>query len=57
MYSELSKETKEFFDFMMENELMDLVTKKGKAVGGYCTYIPNYKAPLYFQTLIKLQMT
>ena len=48
MYSELSKETKEFFDFMMENELMDLVTKKGKAAGGYCTYIPNYKSPFIF---------
>lgn len=48
MYSELSKETKEFFDFMLENELMDLVTKKGKAAGGYCTYIPNYKSPFIF---------
>ena len=48
MYSQLSEETKEFFDFMLENELMDLVTKKGKAAGGYCTYIPNYKAPFIF---------
>ncbi len=48
MYSELSKETKEFFEFMLENELMDLVTKKGKAAGGYCTYIPNYKSPFIF---------
>ncbi|HSQ87427.1 M3 family oligoendopeptidase [Romboutsia sp.] len=48
MYSELSKETKEFFEFMLENELMDLVTKKGKAAGGYCTYIPNYQAPFIF---------
>ncbi|MCR8746639.1 M3 family oligoendopeptidase [Romboutsia lituseburensis] len=48
MYSELSRETKEFFDFMLENELMDLVTKKGKAAGGYCTYIPNYKSPFIF---------
>ncbi|MGX4600782.1 M3 family oligoendopeptidase [Faecalimicrobium sp. JNUCC 81] len=48
MYSELSKETKEFFDFMLENELMDLVTKKSKAAGGYCTYIPDYKAPFIF---------
>ena len=48
MYSELSKETKEFFDFMLNNELMDLVTKKGKAAGGYCTYIPNYEAPFIF---------
>ena len=48
MYSELSKDTKEFFEFMLENELMDLVTKKGKAAGGYCTYIPNYKSPFIF---------
>ena len=48
MYSELSKETNEFFEFMLENELMDLVTKKGKAAGGYCTYIPKYQAPFIF---------
>jgi M3 family oligoendopeptidase len=48
MYSELSPETKEFFEFMMENELMDLVTKKGKAGGGYCTYISLYKSPFIF---------
>lgn len=48
MYSELSKETGEFFDFMLENELMDLVTKKYKASGGYCTYIPDYKSPFIF---------
>lgn len=48
MYSELSKETKEFFEFMMTHELMDLETKKGKGSGGYCTYIPEYKAPFIF---------
>ncbi len=48
MYSELSPETKEFFNFMIENKLMDLVTKKGKQAGGYCTYIPDYKAPFIF---------
>ena len=48
MYSELSNETKEFFDFMLENELMDLITKKGKSAGGYCTYIPKYKSPFIF---------
>ncbi|MDB8792323.1 M3 family oligoendopeptidase [Romboutsia sp. 1001216sp1] len=48
MYSELSNETKEFFNFMLENELMNLVTKKGKAAGGYCTYIPDYKSPFIF---------
>ncbi|GKU26252.1 M3 family oligoendopeptidase [Clostridium folliculivorans] len=48
MYSELSSETKEFFDFMVDGELLDLVTKKGKAGGGYCTYIPEYKSPFIF---------
>ncbi len=48
MYSELSKETNEFFKFMVENELMDLVNKKGKAGGGYCEYIPDYKSPYIF---------
>lgn len=48
MYNELSKETGEFFNFMIQNDLMDLETKKGKASGGYCTYIPNYKSPFIF---------
>lgn len=48
MYKDLSKETGEFFTFMMENNLMDLVAKKGKASGGYCTYIENHKAPFIF---------
>jgi M3 family oligoendopeptidase len=48
MYDELSKETGEFFSFMRENNLMDLVAKKGKAGGGYCTFIENYKAPFIF---------
>ncbi|HLD36872.1 MAG TPA: M3 family oligoendopeptidase [Planctomycetota bacterium] len=48
MYSELSPETKEFFDFMLDNELMDLVSKPNKAGGGYCTFIGKYKAPFIF---------
>jgi len=48
MYNELSPETGEFFEFMTENELMDLESKKGKAGGGYCTFIKNYKSPFIF---------
>lgn len=48
MYNELSNETGEFFDFMVNGELLDLVAKKGKASGGYCTYISEYKAPFIF---------
>lgn len=48
MYSELSAETKEFFDFMLEYNLMDLVAKKGKAPGGYCTMLSDYQAPFIY---------
>lgn len=48
MYDELSKETGAFFRYMRENGLMDLVAKKGKAGGGYCTFIEDYKSPFIF---------
>ena len=48
MYSELSVETKEFFDFMMENELFDVLGRKTKRAGGYMTYMPLYQAPFIF---------
>ncbi|MGW6297460.1 M3 family oligoendopeptidase [Peribacillus butanolivorans] len=48
MYRELSPETNEFFNFMIDNNLMDLVAKKGKESGGYCTFIEDYKAPFIF---------
>ncbi len=48
MYNELSQETKVFFDFMTKHELMDLETKPGKQVGGYCTFIYNEKSPFIF---------
>lgn len=48
MYSALSPETKEFFDFMTKYELFDLETRPGKHLGGYCTSLPSYKAPFIF---------
>ena len=48
MYSELSKETEEYFNYMVENELLDLLSKKGKAGGGYCEFIPEYRSPFIF---------
>lgn len=48
MYHELSPETAEFIDFMYENELLDVLSKKGKRSGGYCTRFPLYKAPFIF---------
>lgn len=51
MYSELSEETGEFMDFMIDHEVMDLYNKEGKSAGGYCTYIPNYRSPFIFANM------
>ena len=48
MYEELSPETAEFFQFMIDRDLMDLVAKKGKESGGYCTFIDNFESPYIF---------
>lgn len=48
MYRELSPETAEFFDFMMENQLFDVLGRKTKRAIGYMTFLPNYKAPFIF---------
>ncbi len=48
MYHSMSKESGEFFDFMVSNHLMDLDAKAGKQGGGYMTFIPRYKAPFIF---------
>ncbi|TQR20496.1 M3 family oligoendopeptidase [Psychrobacillus vulpis] len=48
MYEELSPETAEFFQFMIDRDLMDLVAKKGKESGGYCTFIEDYESPYIF---------
>lgn len=47
-YSELSPETKEFWNLMMEREMMDVESKPGKAAGGYCTGIYAAKMPFIF---------
>ncbi len=48
MYAELSPETKEFFDFMVKYEMYDFVTRENKHLGGYCTFLADYKAPFIF---------
>ena len=48
MYHELSPETGEFFDKMVNEELMDLVNRDGKRPGGFCTSFPKYDRPYIF---------
>lgn len=51
MYDELSPDTREFYDFMFENDLMNVFSRKGKADMGYCEYIPKYKSPYIFANM------
>jgi len=48
MYHDLSQDTGEFIDFMIEHELMDLKNKPNKAATGYMTSLSDYKAPYVF---------
>ncbi|MDD6160026.1 MAG: M3 family oligoendopeptidase [Oscillospiraceae bacterium] len=47
-YRELSPESGEFFQTMMDWELMDVLSTEGKAGGGYCTNIADYEVPFIF---------
>ena len=48
MYHDMSEETGEFIDFMIEHELMDLDNKPNKAATGYMTTLNDYKAPFVY---------
>ena len=48
MYGELSPETKEFIDFMLDGGLFDVLGRKNKRAGGYMTYLPLYRSPFVF---------
>lgn len=48
MYNDLSPQTGEFFTMMKSRGLFDLVTKEGKAGGGYCTSFPDFGVPFVF---------
>lgn len=45
MYNEMSKETGELFDKMVESECFDVMSREGKWGGGYCEGLPEYKLP------------
>ena len=48
LYHKLSKETAEFIDMMYDNDLIDHLSKKNKAGGGYCTQFSDFKVPFIF---------
>ncbi|MFD3156089.1 M3 family oligoendopeptidase [Haloimpatiens sp. FM7330] len=48
MYEELSQDTKEFFNYVYERNLLDIEKREEKEEEEYCTYIPKYKAPFIY---------
>ncbi|MCL1935167.1 MAG: M3 family oligoendopeptidase [Defluviitaleaceae bacterium] len=48
MYEELDPLTGKFFNMMLDNELLDVTTRQGKNVGGYCYTLTHYKMPFIF---------
>lgn len=48
MYEELSPQTHEFINFMIDRNLFDLETKPNKQAGGYCTFLFDFKSPFIF---------
>ncbi len=48
IYHEISPETGEFIDFMIEHGSMDLKNKPNKASTGYMTFLPDLMAPFVF---------
>ena len=47
-YDELSPETSRFFNTMLNDELLDVLSKEGKEGGGYCTSILDFDVPFIF---------
>ena len=47
-YEELSPETGVFFNKMLDDQLMDVLSTPGKAGGGYCTSLGDYEMPFIF---------
>ncbi|MFD1465350.1 M3 family oligoendopeptidase [Lapidilactobacillus mulanensis] len=47
-YHELSPETGRFFQMMVDDHNLDLLSHHGKESGGYCEYLPAFNTPFIF---------
>ena len=47
-YHELSDETSVFIDELLDREFLDVLSRKNKSGGGYCTYLDMFKSPFIF---------
>ena len=47
-YDELSPETSEYFNEMLDRKMMDVLSTEGKEGGGYCESLMEYEIPFIF---------
>ena len=47
-YTELSDETAAFFNMMLHDDLLEVLSTEGKATGAYCTSLHDYEVPFIF---------
>ena len=45
MYADMSRDTGEFFDYMLQTDAFDVFPREGKWGGGYCTSFVDYRQP------------
>ena len=48
MYRDLSSETAEFMEKMLQREMFDVLSRKNKCQGGYMEFLPEPRMPLIF---------
>ena len=48
MYREMSPDTGEFINYMLEHDLFDVLSRPKKSGGGYCTELAEFKMPFIF---------
>ncbi len=48
LYQQMAPATADFIDMMIDNQLLDVYAKIGKAPGGFCSYLADYNYPFVF---------
>lgn len=48
MYHAMHPDLGRFIDLMIERDLLDLESRKGKSHGGFCSFFPDYRVPFIF---------
>ena len=49
IFNDISTEYGELFEFMIDNELIDLEERENKSAGGITTYLPDLKVPIFIK--------